>query len=339
MKLNKQMIFLIIFITIGLLLTLMAFESGYNLIENPSFEIDDDLDGTPDCWNLILSYPNDYYLDSWEKVFGEVSLKMETYCHPSSPEHIYTVGSGGACGWFDVKPNTTYTLSYYVKTDRPESVVALANTWEYDVEGKHLGQHYRYISLSPGWQRIVFTFTTYPDAVEMWLAVSVRAYYAQPVTGWKEGEFYTSWIDGVQLEESVTVSPFHTTFPSCPRILSATIDIDPDTLNLKSKGKFITCYIELPEDYYVEDIDRDSVALTEINDDLLDPPLYTVGPSEIGDYDEDGIPDLMVKFDREELIAVLGVGDEVEIKATGKLINGTLFKGSDTIKVIDKGKK
>lgn len=339
MKLNKQMIFLIIFITIGLLLTLMAFESGYNLIKNPSFEIDDDLDGAPDCWNLILHYPNDYYLDSEEKVFGAVSLKMETYCNPSRPGRIYTFGSGGVCGWVDVKPNTTYTLSYYVKTDRPESVVALPNTWEYDAQGKPLGQHYTYISLSSGWQRIVFTFTTYPDAVEMWLCVRVWAYYSQPVTGWKEGEFYTSWIDGVQLEESVTVSPFHTTFISCPRILSATIDIDPDTLNLKSKGKFITCYIELPEDYYVEDIDRDSVALTEINDDLLDSPLYTLGPSEIGDYDEDGIPDLMVKFDREKLIAVLGVGDEVEITARGKLINGTLFKGSDTIKVIDKGKK
>jgi hypothetical protein len=67
------------------------------------------------------------------------------------------------------------------------------------------------------------------------------------------------------------------------QVIPATIDIDPDTVNLKSKGKFITCYIKLPEGYSVEDIDIDSVTLTKINDDLLAPPLYTVGPSEIGD--------------------------------------------------------
>lgn len=120
--------------------------------------------------------------------------------------------------------------------------------------------------------------------------------------------------------------------------IEATVDIDPDTLNLKSKGKFITCYIELPEGYYVEDIDIDSVALTKVNDDLLDPPLYIVGPSEIGDYDDDGILDLMVKFDRQELIPLLEVGD-AELAVSGELIDGPMFEGADTIRVIDKGKK
>lgn len=115
------------------------------------------------------------------------------------------------------------------------------------------------------------------------------------------------------------------------------IDIDPDTLNLKSKGKFITCYIELPEDYLVEDVDIDSIAVVNIDDDLLDPPIYTVGPSEIGDYDNNGISDLMVKFDRHKLIALLEAGDEVEITVTGELTYGTPFKGSSTIRVIDKG--
>ncbi len=36
--------------------------------------------------------------------------------------------------------------------------------------------------------------------------------------------------------------------------LEATIDIDPDTINVKSKGNYITCYIELPADYDVNDI-------------------------------------------------------------------------------------
>jgi hypothetical protein len=119
-----------------------------------------------------------------------------------------------------------------------------------------------------------------------------------------------------------------------PLKVSVTIDIDPDTLNLKSKGKFVTCYIELPEDYSVEDIDIDSVALTKINDHLLDPCLCTVDPSEIGDYDDNGIPDLTVKFDRQELIPLLGVG-EAELTVTGELVDGPKFEGTGTIRVID----
>ena len=123
-----------------------------------------------------------------------------------------------------------------------------------------------------------------------------------------------------------------------PSYVQATVDIDPDALNLKSKGKFITFYIEPLDGYNVEDIDIDSVALTRIDDDLLDPPLYIVGPSEIGDYDDDGITDLMVKFDKQELISLLEVGDE-ELTVSGELMDGRQFEGSYTIKVIEKGKK
>ncbi|MCK4435140.1 hypothetical protein KAU92_06580, partial [Candidatus Bathyarchaeota archaeon] len=36
-----------------------------------------------------------------------------------------------------------------------------------------------------------------------------------------------------------------------PVQISATVDIEPNTLNLKSEGEWITCYIELPEGYNV----------------------------------------------------------------------------------------
>ena len=42
------------------------------------------------------------------------------------------------------------------------------------------------------------------------------------------------------------------------RPLEATTDIDPDTLNLKSKAKWVTVYMELPERYDVADIDEES---------------------------------------------------------------------------------
>ncbi|MHC4489187.1 MAG: hypothetical protein ACYSW7_08445 [Planctomycetota bacterium] len=112
--------------------------------------------------------------------------------------------------------------------------------------------------------------------------------------------------------------------------IPASIDIKPDTLNTKSKGKWITCYIELSESYLVEDINVGTVLL----ENSIPPEA---SPTEIGDNDNDGIPDLMVKFDRQELIPLLEVGD-AELTIAGELGDGTPFEGSDTIRVIRPGK-
>lgn len=104
------------------------------------------------------------------------------------------------------------------------------------------------------------------------------------------------------------------------------VDFDPDTLNLKSKGKFVTVYIELPEDFDVSDIDLFSLELNE-----LVSPLPK--PIEIGDYDSDGINDLMVKFDLQELIEVLEPGEQI-IDLTGRLWDGRPIAGFDFIRVI-----
>jgi|GEM_PF-4741931 hypothetical protein len=131
-----------------------------------------------------------------------------------------------------------------------------------------------------------------------------------------------------------------------PSVLSATVDIAPDTLNLKSKGRWITCYIELPEGYNVSDIDVTSILLNEtVSVYLLDVPAPKPVPTEVGDYDEDGIPDLMVKFDRAEVISYILANVNltklfeerfmtITLTVTGKLNDGTLFQGSDTIRII-----
>lgn len=120
----------------------------------------------------------------------------------------------------------------------------------------------------------------------------------------------------------------------------ATIDIHPDVLNLKSHGKWITCYTEFSEGYSVEDIDINSVAVIAIDGDAID-PLYRSGPTDIGDYDEDGIPDLMVKFDRQALIAILRTMIEppayVELEVGGMLVDSAPYSGVDTIRVISPG--
>jgi len=121
--------------------------------------------------------------------------------------------------------------------------------------------------------------------------------------------------------------------------IPATMDIDPNTLNLQSKGEWITCYIELPEGYNVSDIDIYSIRLNNTFPMSLLPKPPVPVPTEIGDYDNDGIPDLMVKFNRTVLTShiyhTLGItyGD-VTLKITGNLTDGTLFEGKDTVKVI-----
>lgn len=142
-------------------------------------------------------------------------------------------------------------------------------------------------------------------------------------------------VIGYTFLETYVCAPFHTSFlvfdgkysnktPILP--LPVFIDINPDALNLRSKGKWITAYLELPEGCNVSDIDVSTLLLN----DTIPAELRPVA---VGDYDNDTIPDLMVKFDRAEVTAVLSVG-EATLTITGK-VNGTSFEGTDTIRVID----
>jgi hypothetical protein len=100
----------------------------------------------------------------------------------------------------------------------------------------------------------------------------------------------------------------------------ATINIDPDTLNLKRMGKWITAYLELPEGYDVIDIDFDTVRLQ-----------YNGTEEALWGDVQDNV--FMAKFDGEEVKKLLnGVTGIVELKVTGK-VDDTPFGGSDTIRV------
>ena len=109
---------------------------------------------------------------------------------------------------------------------------------------------------------------------------------------------------------------------------TATIDFKPDTLNLKSKGSVVTVYIELPKGYDVKQIDISSIRL---NGSVPALPK----PTAIGDYDRDGVLDLMVKFDRAAVQKILTVGAQVKVTIAGK-VGGIAFEGSDSIRVICK---
>ncbi len=110
-------------------------------------------------------------------------------------------------------------------------------------------------------------------------------------------------------------------------LIPAIVDIKPDTLNLKSKGRWITAYIMLPKGYDVNDIDISTVLL----EDFIPAENH---PFEIGDYNNDEIPDLMAKFDRSDVEDILTPSESVTLKVNGSLGTDRLFEGDDNIRVI-----
>jgi len=111
-------------------------------------------------------------------------------------------------------------------------------------------------------------------------------------------------------------------------VISAAVDIKPETLNLNMQGKWITAFVGLPEGYNITDIDPSTILL----EGLFSPAWSNVEGNR-----------LMVKFDAPSVIDYLwtllyhmgGNRIRVELTIRGKLINGMDFSGSDTITMMN----
>jgi probable HAF family extracellular repeat protein len=132
------------------------------------------------------------------------------------------------------------------------------------------------------------------------------------------------WIVGVGVNPGGQVNHGYVLIPLQEQeAIEATVDIKPETLDLKSNGKWITVLIKLPAEYKITDIDTGSIRL----EDTLESQMTAV------DLDEQT---LVTKFLREALTSSLPEG-EATLTITGQLLDETEFVGSDSIRVISPG--
>lgn len=121
---------------------------------------------------------------------------------------------------------------------------------------------------------------------------------------------------------TVSVIGFPTSLPS----VTLDFDLSPGTLNLRSMGNWVTGHLEPKPPRTAAEIVPGSIRLNGAV------PVDLSGPYEIGDEDQDGIPDLMVKFSRQAVSMTVPDGDRVPVTVTGT-VGPRMFTGTDTIRV------
>jgi hypothetical protein len=164
--------------------------------------------------------------------------------------------------------------------------------------------------------------------------------YWDPEGMWIDGDYHllpdSPCIDTG--DPNYIAGPNETDLDGRPRIIGDRIDMGayelpifaearvvPQTINLASKGKSITCYIRLSEGYDVADIEPNSVLLEQ----QIKAEQFSVNEQQ---------QVAVLRFSREDVQPILEVGD-VELTITCQLTDGTSFEATDTIKVTDKAGK
>lgn len=215
--------------------------------------------------------------------------------------------TGMAAIAFDVRL-AAYGSTIYTKFDNFEAVLLVDDVplWTQTVDGTYLNQQVDVSNLS--------------DLHRVELCIRAR------VTGQFNVANWVQW-DNVRLVKMPDEI-----------IVDAVVDVDPNTLNLNSNGKWVTCYIELPTGHDVNDIDGQTVTLDTVSAYMGDEGWASPQANEGNtmDHDGDGVRERMVKFDRSAVQAVLKQG-VATVAVTGKLLNQTIptsLRGTDLIKVI-----
>lgn len=144
--------------------------------------------------------------------------------------------------------------------------------------------------------------------------------------------------DTVSTEVPATIGPGEQVTTSLP----AEIDFDPDTVNLQSRSRWVTAYIELPQGFNTVEADGENTTAVSISSVKLnglveaadDDRFGFVSDPELEDRDGDGLPELMVKFRGNATRSILKPGRK-KLTVTGKTVQNQIFSGSDRVRVIE----
>jgi hypothetical protein len=124
--------------------------------------------------------------------------------------------------------------------------------------------------------------------------------------------------------------------------IPSTVDIRPNTINLRRNGNFIMGMIKLPAEYSIEDIKLDSIEVTKINGEDVSPI-----PADWEFIDEVFTDSVIAKFPngtlKETVMSKLPTDQtyptKVAITVVGTLTDGvTPFVGTDEVRFIKPGK-
>jgi hypothetical protein len=116
-------------------------------------------------------------------------------------------------------------------------------------------------------------------------------------------------------------------------------DIDPNAINTKAMGKFATAYLEFPDeaDHSPFDVDVSTVTVAPLgaSSELLDSPLSAyLSPTAVDDHNNNGIPDRMVKFDRQAVEEWIDFGETAQIRIDGQFNDGRYFTDTATVRFL-----
>ncbi len=127
----------------------------FNTLKNGSLDEGDIPDGKPDNWKIspIFSWGTNALLDTIEKIEGDASVKITT------PPNDTTLNLASITQQVALKPNTTYTLSAWIKTENCGDGHGGNSAQLYYLDG-NIDTQYIVATGTKGWQLYSRKFTT-----------------------------------------------------------------------------------------------------------------------------------------------------------------------------------
>uniref|UniRef100_A0A832I5Z7 Choice-of-anchor D domain-containing protein n=1 Tax=Eiseniibacteriota bacterium TaxID=2212470 RepID=A0A832I5Z7_UNCEI len=168
-------------------------------------------------------------------------------------------------------------------------------------------------SNQPGWLTVTPAAGTTPAGERDTLVVAFDA------TGLADGDHEGSVrVRSNDLDEPLVVIPAHLHVG----VATATFDLDPNTLNRSSNGRWVSGSVTPPDGFDPLDIVTSSVLVQRVV------PVAAGAPIAL----EDGA--MRYKFDRAAVQAAVPDGENVAVEVIGRVDDATWFRGEDVIRVL-----